>query len=125
MKGRLSLENFTGKSVEAVKQDFWSTIFISNLETMISEDVEENINNKLKVGNLKKSINKSISFNAIKNLAFELLYYEIDKEVVLDKLENLFMTNMNVKRSNRKVMRKDISDTRSLNYQKRSRKQVF
>ena len=30
LKGRLSLENFTGLTVEAIKQDFWSTIFISN-----------------------------------------------------------------------------------------------
>jgi len=29
IKNRLNLENFTGKSVEAVKQDFYSTIFIS------------------------------------------------------------------------------------------------
>lgn len=37
VKGRLCLENFTGKTSEAVKQDFWSTVFISNLETLMTE----------------------------------------------------------------------------------------
>jgi hypothetical protein len=32
IKGRLTLENFTGKSVEAIKQDFYATIFISALD---------------------------------------------------------------------------------------------
>jgi hypothetical protein len=31
IKSRLGLENFTGKAVESIKQDFWSTIFMSNL----------------------------------------------------------------------------------------------
>jgi len=44
VKGRLALENFTGKSVESIYQDFWSTIFISNLETIMMEDVEKNMN---------------------------------------------------------------------------------
>ena len=44
VKGRLCLENFTGKTVESVKQDFWSTIFISNFETLAKEGVEEEMN---------------------------------------------------------------------------------
>jgi hypothetical protein len=125
IKGRLLLENFTGKSIKAVKQDFWSTIFISNLETIMTEDIEENLNSKLKEGQFKKSINKSISFNAIKNLAFELFYSESDKGQILKKLENLFTTNLGFKRSKRIELRKKISPTRSLNYQKRAKKQVF
>ena len=41
IKGRLALENFTGRTVESIYQDFWSTIFISNLETMMTEDLEK------------------------------------------------------------------------------------
>jgi hypothetical protein len=43
VKGRLNLENFTGKSLESVKQDFWSSIYISNVETILTEDIEEEI----------------------------------------------------------------------------------
>lgn len=44
VKGRLCLESFTGKTAESVKQDFWSTIFISNFETIAKENVEEEMN---------------------------------------------------------------------------------
>jgi hypothetical protein len=80
IKGRLGVENFTGKSVEAIKQDFWSTIFISNLETILVEDVEVEMNEKLSKGKLNKAVNKAVSFNAIKNLAFDLLSSKQDNE---------------------------------------------
>ncbi len=44
IKGRLCLENFTGKTVESVRQDFWSTVFISNFETLATEGIEDQIN---------------------------------------------------------------------------------
>jgi hypothetical protein len=123
VKGRLALENFTGKSVESIYQDFWSTIFISNLETIMIEDVEENINaNKTRK---KIKINKAVSFNAIKNLAFDIFFNEPDKEKVANQLTKLFIMNPVVVRENRLVSRKKISDTQSLNYQKRKRKHVF
>ncbi|MCC2667384.1 MAG: putative transposase [Gammaproteobacteria bacterium] len=127
LKSRLSLENFTGKSVEAIKQDFWSTIFISNFETIMVEDINENLNlnlNKEK-SKLKKAINKSVSFNTIKNLAFDILSSDENKDEVFEKLTQIFLVNTQVIRKNRKVPRYKISDTRSLNYQKRVRKHVF
>ncbi len=125
IKGRLCLENFTGKSTEAVKQDFWATIFISNLETVMTEDVEQEINNDLKAEQQERFINKAVSFNAIKNLAFEILYSNVDIETVMHKLEKIFMLNLVIKRRDRYMPRKKISDTKSLNYQKRIRKHVF
>jgi hypothetical protein len=44
IKGRLCLENFTGKTVESVRQDFWSTVFISNSVTLATEGVEDQMN---------------------------------------------------------------------------------
>ncbi len=125
LKGRLGLENFTGKSVETIKQDFWSTIFISNLESIMTEDVEEALNADLADSKLEKSINKSVSFNAIKNLAFDIFSTESDMDCVMEQLSKLFLTNTLVVRKGRKVDLHKISDVRSLNYQKRARKHVF
>jgi hypothetical protein len=38
IKNLLSLENFSGTSVEAVKQDFYATIYICGLEAVLTED---------------------------------------------------------------------------------------
>ena len=58
VKGRLALEIFTGKTVKSIYQDFWSTIFINNLETIMTEDIEEKINANKSAGNKKVKINK-------------------------------------------------------------------
>lgn len=124
IKGRLGLENFTGKSVETIRQDFWATIFLSNLETIITEDVEHEKN---ETQDDKKSVklNKAVCFNVIKNAAFDLLSNENDTSEQLKKLTKLFVMGAIPERKGRKVKRDKISANRSLNFQKRFRKHVF
>ena len=125
LKGRLNLENFTGKSLESVKQDFWSSIFISNVETIFTEDIEKEINAELKENQLSTKINRAVSLNAIKNMAFELFFYEDDKTIIKEKLTLLFQTNTLVQRKNRNALRNKESPPKTINYQKRNRKHVF
>lgn len=125
VKGRLNLENFTGKSLESIYQDFWSTIFITNVETIFTYEAEKELNQSLEKDQLPQKINKSISFNAIKNMAFELFFNEHDKEKTNERLTQLFMTGTIVQRKDRSPPRKKTSARTSLNFQKRNRKHVF
>ncbi|MCK4442276.1 MAG: IS4 family transposase, partial [Sulfurovaceae bacterium] len=95
MKNRLSLENFTGTSALAVKQDFYATMFISNIEALVTFDLNEELKNRNKKSNkYEQKVNKSVSFNTIKNYAFELLYFP-DKDIdgILDKIYQQLRTN--------------------------------
>ena len=125
VKGRLNLENFTGKSLESVRQDFWSTIFISNIEAAFIHEVEQELNNRLDEEQLPQKINKAVSFNAIKNMAFDLFFNEKDQQKTNEQLTELFMTGTIVQRQERSPPRKKISARRSLNFQKRTKKHVF
>jgi hypothetical protein len=125
LKGRLALENFTGRTVEAVKQDLWSTIFVSNLETILTEETEEEINAQKIPDQCEKKINKAVSFNVIKNMAFDLFLNEKDKSKIFEKMERLFKMNANVKRPDRSPPRKECSARRSYNFTRREKKQVF
>lgn len=125
LKGRLNLENFTGKSLESVKQDFWSSIFISNIESIFTVDVDIEINSELKENQLPKQINRAVSFNTIKNMAFALFFYQNDKTTIEKKLNLLFKTNTIVQRENRSSPRNKDSPPKTINYQKRNRKHVF
>lgn len=125
IKGRLNLENFTGKTVESVKQDLWSTIFISNLGTILTEDIEDEMNSQLKDDQYEKKINKAVSFNAIKNMAFDILFNENDKSKVFERLELLFRTTPVSKRDDRSPLRKKMSTLRSYIFVRRIKKQVF
>jgi hypothetical protein len=64
VKTRLTLENFSGLSPDAVRQDFFSTVLLCGIETIVTADAEEQLV-KQKGGHPKK-VNKAISFSAIK-----------------------------------------------------------
>lgn len=127
LKGRLALENFTGKSVEAIKQDFWATIFISNLETIMTEPTQEKTNNKNLNAPNKSTINRAVSFNAIKNMVFDIFLNPDQTQSALEKLELIFATNTIYERPPRNPPRRPLSKSlrKRYNFLKRSKKQVF
>lgn len=127
VKGRLNLENFTGKSLESVHQDFWSTIFITHVETIFTHKAEKELNEQLKPGQLPQKINKAVSFNAIKNMAIDIFFNKNkkDQQDIKEKLIELFMTGTIVQRKDRSPPREKISTRKSFNFQKRSRKHFF
>lgn len=133
IKNRLSLENFTGESVLAVKQDFYATMFISNIEAAVIFDlnIELQENKDKKKQKQQRKVNKSISFNTIKNYAFELFYFEGDVGEILDKIYKLLKTNTVAIRPNRHYKRPSANEgkitkgIKSANFQKRKKKIVF
>ena len=131
MKNRLNLENFTGTSVLAIQQDFYATMFITNLETIVAYDVNQELENEEPLKKHQQKINKSISFNTIKNHAFELLFLDGDIEKALDKIYQLLKTNKIAIRPNRhfhrptKEERKVSKGIKSAAYQKHRKKTVF
>jgi len=120
IKNRLNLENFTGKTALSVKQDFYSTIFLTGIEAILTQDI--NIELEEKETKNKQKVNHAVSFNAIKNKAFELLFSEESFNDVLKQLEMLFRTNTTQVRLGRTSPRKKTSDRKRVNYLKRKYK---
>lgn len=131
IKNRLSLENFTGQSALAVKQDFFATIFLTNYESMMTYDMNEELKEKTKDNKYIQKVNKAVSFNIIKHKVFDLLYLDNPLDEMLEQMEKLFLTNTIVIRPNRKSktrLDKDIHKstiaTNSINHLKRKKKNV-
>jgi len=59
VKTILSLENFTGKSAESVKQDFYATIYITGLESILTSDVNKELEEKTSNPDIKKRLKTS------------------------------------------------------------------
>ena len=106
-------------------------MFISNIEAVVTYDINEELQNKAKKKYTQK-VNKSTSFNVIKNHAFEVLFVpdqDIDK--VLEKIYQLLKTNKIAVRPNRKYERPSGTaghngrGIKSANHQKRKKKIVF
>jgi hypothetical protein len=123
VKTRLQLENFTGRTVESIQQDFYATIYITGLESILTDQAEERLSQK----NTKHAyhVNKAVSFNAIKNQVIDLLYHESDLDLLLETLTKLFLKNPSCTRKNREVPRRKSSDRVLLNHHKRLKKVCF
>jgi hypothetical protein len=123
LKTRLNLENFSGYSVEAIQQDFHVAVLLTGVESILTEDTEEDL--KKQHGGHPKKVNKAVSFNAIKDHAFELFMSSAPQDEVLEELEQLFKQNPTLERKDRKPPRKNPSSHRILGFWKRQRKMVF
>jgi len=131
IKNRLSLENFTGQSALAVKQDFFATIFLTNYESSMTYDMNEELKERTKENKYVQKVNKAVSFNVIKNKVFDLLYLDNPIDEMLEQMEKLFLTNTIVIRPNRKSKQRLDKDTHkstiatnSINHLKRKKKNV-
>ncbi len=125
IKNRLNLENFTGKSVEAVKQDFYSTIYISNYETSMVESADQILEERSKNSMHKLKTNKAVTFNTLKNNIFNLfLSNNYSDEVLHKKINKMFLQTPTVIRENR-IFERNPTTSKALNHVKRRGKICF
>jgi hypothetical protein len=131
IKNRLNLENFTGLTALAIKQDFYATIFLTNYESMLTYDLNEDLKESTQENKYVQKINKAVSFNLIKHKVFDLLYNDEPIDEMLEKMEKLFLTNTIVIRPNRasnprldKDTQKSTIATNTIHHLKRKKKNV-
>lgn len=131
LKNRLSLENFTGLTALAVKQDFYATIFLANYEAMLVYDTNLELQEKAEDNQYAKQVNKAQSFNAIKHKAFDIFYSNKSLSKQMKQLEKLFSINPVPIRPKRKTpprldkeKQKSTIATNAINFLKRKKKSV-
>ena len=93
LKNKLRVEYFTGYSKISIQQDFFCAIFISNLQSVIVNDLQEELKAKNQKTKLDYKINTNLSYGFLKNRILGLLFKEAPLEEVFKELENLFLQN--------------------------------
>ena len=92
-KNILQLESFSGLSVEAVKQDFYATILITNLHSLIIKDAQITVE-KTKSSKYPLLVNKNKSFGWFKLNIVKLLLADDRPYDILKKLHDFFIKNV-------------------------------
>ena len=121
LKTRLNLENFTGTSPESIRQDFHATVYLTGLESVLTDSAQDFLNHKQTY--YPQRVNRAVSFNAIKAYALALLFSDIPLDPLFDQLTALFLSNPCLVRLQRNPPRKKSSARTLLNYQKCQKKQ--
>lgn len=125
IKGRLDLENFSGQTAEAVRQDFHATLLLCNLETILVEPTDAQMRQQSLESKNTKHVNQAVAFHAIKEKLIDLLYSNTPLEQVIEKLQRLFRGCPVSARPQRKPPRPKPSLHRSHHFQRHVRKIVF
>jgi hypothetical protein len=123
VKTRLTLENFSGFSPNAVRQDFFSTILLCGIETIVTADAEEQLAEQK--GGHPKKVNKAVSFSTIKRQVFDLLLSDKPDDELFEELTAAFMSSPTLVRRDRNPPRIKHSSHQLLNWWRRKRKGVF
>jgi hypothetical protein len=124
IKSRLAVDNFTGKTAEAIRQDFYATLLISGLETILSEEVNYELSQKNTIH--RQQVNKAVAFHAIKDQIILLMFDPPPN--FEERVRELFLLNPSLQRPLRAKDKERHSlktNFRSVHFQKFARKCVF
>jgi hypothetical protein len=126
LKGRLELENFSGRTLEAVRQDVQAAVLLANLERVLSEPAQAALSQASTPQTQPRQINRANSYHALKDQVLDLLHRDMPVETVIHKLMKLFMASPVAVRPDRKVpRRRRPSFNRSYHFERRVKKTVF
>lgn len=93
LKNKLKLEHFTGYSIHSIEQDVYCAIFISNIQSIIVNDLQQELKEKNQNRKYKYKINTNLSYGFLKNRILALLFKKAPLEQVFQKLKALFLAN--------------------------------
>lgn len=105
LKNKLKIEHFTGYSQVSIQQDFFCAIFISNLQSVIVNDLTEELASQNQDKKYDYKVNTNLSYGFLKNRILELLYKEAPLDKIFQELEALFLQHTVPIRNNRSVDR--------------------
>jgi hypothetical protein len=125
LKGRLDLENWSGQTVEAVRQDVQAAVFVSNVESLLSQEPQEELSAQDATRQYPAQVNRAVSYHALKERMLDLLWSKRPIQKVLEEIQRWMQSNPVSVRPDRSPPRRPQSFHRSYHYQRNLRKTVF
>ena len=74
LKNKLKVEEFSGYSNQSILQDFYSTLFVSNIQTLIESELNEELEKEQKGKKYEYKINTSLSYGFMKDRILSLFF---------------------------------------------------
>ena len=101
LKNKLKVEHFTGYSEVSIQQDFFCAIFISNIQSVMVNDLEDELDVQNDGKKYNYQVNTNLSYGFLKNRILELLHQDAPLDRIFTELEALFLKNTVPIRKNR------------------------
>ena len=105
LKNKLKVENFSGYSNQSILQDFYAALFVSNVQTLIVSELEDEINEHTKETKYKYKVNSNLSYGFLKGRIVTLFFSNNNMDETIDELKTLFKKHLVPIRPNRSFTR--------------------
>lgn len=92
LKTRMRLENFSGKNPQAIRQDLYAALFISNLSALIKSSTETEIEEELVNENHKYQLNRSYIIGTVSRYVKHLINthcYKKKLDALISKIQKM------------------------------------
>jgi hypothetical protein len=91
LKNKLKVEYFSGYSKQSILQDFYVTIFVSNLQSLIVGEINDEL---CEQSNTKYKVNSNLSYGLLKNRIITLFFSKTDTDILFNELKDLFKKHL-------------------------------
>lgn len=117
LKNKIQVENFSGYSQQSILQDFYAGVFVSNVQSLILGEMNEEL--AAKSSKYRYKVNTSLSYGFLKDRIIELFLSDREMSLIIKELRQLFKRHTIPIRPNRKFDR-DVDK-----YRKRTKPKVL
>lgn len=118
LKNKIKAEYFSGYSQHSILQDFYAALFVSNVQSLIVGEMNDELAAKTK-NKYQYKVNTNLSYGFLKDRVIELFLSDKDMSIITTELRELFKKHTIPIRPNRKYPR-DVSK-----YRKRTKPKVL
>nr|WP_246849126.1 IS4 family transposase [Aquimarina sp. U1-2] len=105
LKNKLKVEHFSGYSNQSILQDFYTALFISNIQTLIVGEIEDEITIQNQERKYNYKINTNLSYGLLKNRILEIFLSENSMQNTVEQIKKLFLEHQIPIRPNRSFKR--------------------
>ncbi len=111
-KNQMQMEQFSGHRIICIKQDYFATLFVANLQNLIEKQSQPYLNAVNQKRKYRYKINRNVSWGVLKNNIVKL-FIENEPIFILKNLQIQFEQNLEPIRPGRSSPR--IKNNRKLN----------
>lgn len=105
LKNKLQVGNFSGYSIQSIYQDFYSSLFVSNIQTLLVGEINDELKEKEHQTKYLYRVNANISYGILKNRIIELFFSDKEMNTITKEIKDLLRKNIIPIRPNRSFKR--------------------
>ncbi len=105
LKNKLKVEYFSGYSKQSILQDFEASLFISNVQSLIVGEINDELQHNKSKTKYQYKINTALSYGILKNKIVALFFNQSEQEYLVENLKQIFKKHLVPIRPGRKEPR--------------------